>query len=529
MPNALTMRPPESFRDKEAELAMRIKEPFTVAVVGDLIQMVPFSNRDDPDIQALVGVLRSADITLANNENTIVDRLTFRGPVSHMEAPSEIADDWASMGIAMVSKANNHTFDNGELGAIQTFEQLRRVGIDYVGTDYNVSEARLARFRSIPKGAVGFVGAYAEVADFSQLFRIPTGDPIVVNKEQLQQLHAMQDSLLERRKDVPNPIDDIKSGPEDSVILFGRLFQLPNATDTVVEEAASIRRRLEHHLHSKGKVTFKNNTLGLKVYQGVTQTQMMELRKIVGKEDIGTTLDAFGVHFKVTPASGELTYDMNEIDEREILREVRSGKQFSDFEAFTIHWHQNRYTFQKYSFDHYPADYQIKFAHEVIGNGADLFFAHGVHTLKGVEIYKGKPIFYGINNYVFQNQRFRSWRDDAEREPASLTGPVIGDGESNESRWAWLQRPENFEAILASSRYVGGKLLEVLLYPADLGLNRPSSEMGTPRRPTPEVAKRILESVAEYSQPFGTEIDIENGVGVIRITTAATLLNGKSP
>jgi poly-gamma-glutamate capsule biosynthesis protein CapA/YwtB (metallophosphatase superfamily) len=519
MPNALSMRPPTTFRDKEAEISMRVKDEFTVTVMGDLIQMVPFSMREDPDIQALVSVTRKADITLANNENTVVDRLTFRGPISHMEAPSEVADDWASMGIAMVSKANNHTFDNGDAGLIQNLEQLRRVGIGYVGTDYNLMEARLARFRTTPKGTVGFVGAYAEVADYSQLFGLPGGDPVIVTKEQLGQLHAMQDSLFARSNEVPNPIDPPnKSDTQGSVLLFGRVFQLADTVDAVTEEAASIKKRLDHHLKARGNPTFKNNTLGLTVHHGVTESQMEQLRKIAGDGRSGPVLDAFGVHFRVTPQPGELIHEMDEAERREILREVRSSKQFSDFAAFTIHWHQNRFSFQKYSFDHYPPDYQIQFAHQVIDNGADLFFAHGVHTLKGVEIYKGKPIFYGINNYVFQNQRFRSWRDDAEgRRPVSLTGPVVGDGESNESRWAWLQRPENFDAILATSRYFDGKLREVLIHPVDLGVTRPSSEMGTPRRPTPDVAQRILESVIEYSKPFGTKISIENGLGVIRI------------
>jgi poly-gamma-glutamate capsule biosynthesis protein CapA/YwtB (metallophosphatase superfamily) len=518
MPNALSMRSPEKFRNKEAELSMRIKEPFNVVVVGDLIQMVPFSNRQDPDIQALRELMKGADVTLANNENKVIDRLTFRGPISHMEAPSEVADDWANLGIAMVSTANNHTFDNGDVGLVQNLEQLKRVGIEYVGTDYNLTEARLARFRTTTKGTIGFIGAYSETVDYSQLYGLPKGDPIIVTPEQLQQLKEMQDSLFARSNEVPNPIDRDHNDPESSVLLFGRIFHLAETVDSVTEEAASIKKRLEHHLNSKGPVTYKNNTLCLEVYQGVTESQMSELRKIAGDEGTGAVLNAFGAHFKVTDGPGELKYDMHAEDEREILREVRSGKQLSDILVFTIHWHQNRFTFQKYSFDHYPADYQIKLAHEVVDNGADLFFAHGVHTLKGVEIYKGKPIFYGVNNFVFQNQRFRSWRDDADkRAPVPLSGPIVGDGESNESRWAWLQKPENFEAILGSTRYVGGKLVEVLIYPVDLGVNRPSSEMGTPRRPTLEHAQRILERVAEYSQPFGTTITIENGVGIISI------------
>lgn len=134
---------------------MRIKGSFTAVAVRGLIQMVPFSNRADPDIQSLMELMRGADITLANNENVVVDRLTFRGPISHMESLASVAEDWANMGIGMVTKANNHTWDNGDPGLLQNLKELQRVGIDYVGTDYSLTEARLARFRAISKGKSG--------------------------------------------------------------------------------------------------------------------------------------------------------------------------------------------------------------------------------------------------------------------------------------------------------------------------------------------------------------------------------------
>lgn len=523
MPISLTPRQPPSFRDKESELQMRIKEPFNVVAVGDVIQMMPFSNRNDPNIQALVQLMQKSDITFANNENTIVDRLTFRGPISHMEADKHVADDWKNMGIDMVTKANNHTFDCGDAGLVQNFEQLRRVGIEYVGTDYNTAEARLARFKTTPKGIVGFIGAYAETEDYSQLFGIPMKDPIVVTSDQLDQLRAMRDSILARRAEVKIPIGMPNADPEGSVLVFGRQFRIQNASTEADEEINSIKRRLEHHLESKGEIKYKNNSVRLNVYHSVTAEQMQQLRSIAGVDnnDGSEILDAFDVHFRVGPKPGEYSYVMEPQDFRDILREVRTGKQFSDFLSVTIHWHQNRFSFQHYSFDHYPADYQIKFAHEVIDNGADFFFGHGVHTLKGVEIYKGKPIFYGISNFVFQNPQFRSWRDDAAgRASASLEGPIVGDGEANETRWAWLDEQANKEALLISADYADGKLSRVLVYPADLGKTpRNGSMVGTPTKPTLEVANEILGRLCEYSEPFGTKITIEDGVGVVHISS----------
>jgi poly-gamma-glutamate synthesis protein (capsule biosynthesis protein) len=40
-------------------------------------------------------------------------------------------------------------------------------------------------------------------------------------------------------------------------------------------------------------------------------------------------------------------------------------------------------------------DYYVEeFAHRCIDAGADAVFGTGNHLLKGIEIYKGKPIFY---------------------------------------------------------------------------------------------------------------------------------------
>ena len=48
-----------------------------------------------------------------------------------------------------------------------------------------------------------------------------------------------------------------------------------------------------------------------------------------------------------------------------------------------------------------PKVYQIKWAHEVIDQGADIVLGHHPHVLQGVERYHGKPIFYSLGNYAF--------------------------------------------------------------------------------------------------------------------------------
>lgn len=46
------------------------------------------------------------------------------------------------------------------------------------------------------------------------------------------------------------------------------------------------------------------------------------------------------------------------------------------------------------------ADYQREVAHAAIEAGVDMVLGHHAHILKGVEVYRGKPIFYSMGNFA---------------------------------------------------------------------------------------------------------------------------------
>lgn len=48
-------------------------------------------------------------------------------------------------------------------------------------------------------------------------------------------------------------------------------------------------------------------------------------------------------------------------------------------------------------------DYQYNVAHAYVDAGADLIIGSHIHLLQGAEIYKGKYIFYGVGNFLFEN------------------------------------------------------------------------------------------------------------------------------
>ena len=48
-----------------------------------------------------------------------------------------------------------------------------------------------------------------------------------------------------------------------------------------------------------------------------------------------------------------------------------------------------------------PNDNQIRISHELIDYGADVVIGSHPHVTQGIEMYKGKPIFYSLGNFIF--------------------------------------------------------------------------------------------------------------------------------
>jgi len=441
---------PQNRHDPAKELAMKITQPFTFAAVGDVIIRRAFAD-GEAGYQALTRVMREADMTYANMEGPIVDLATFSGPLyQDFRGPKTVADDLKRMGVRMVTTANNHTLDSGAEGMFETHRLLEAAGILHAGSGKNLAEARMARTAATPKGTVAAVGLYA--------------------------------------------IDASSSPPRTR--FYGATASTPGL-----------------------------NPLHLNVFNVVTADQMQALKQIrdsvyarrsevplpvapVPANEPANRLQLFQAGFKVGARPGDLTYEIDQNDLKAIITSVRVGKQLADFLVVGIHCHQNSLAFQAYSHDNHTPDFLVEFAHQVIDNGADVFVGHGVHTLRGIEIYKGKPIFYGVSNFFYQ--------DSPAADVTSPSGPQGGAGDST-------HQPDNLESLLTASRFEGGRLVEVRLYPADLGQDRtrPISKVGNPSAASPEMARRVLEKVQTLSKPFGTRIAIENGIGVIRLAEKA--------
>lgn len=63
-----------------------------------------------------------------------------------------------------------------------------------------------------------------------------------------------------------------------------------------------------------------------------------------------------------------------------------------------------------------PRPVDVATAHRIIDLGADLIIGHHAHCIQPFEIYRGKPIFYGLGNAVFPDTDMVSHAPDGSRE-----------------------------------------------------------------------------------------------------------------
>jgi poly-gamma-glutamate synthesis protein (capsule biosynthesis protein) len=205
-------------------------------------------------------------------------------------------------------------------------------------------------------------------------------------------------------------------------------------------------------------------------------------------------------------------YRLDPDDVDGILRSIRLGKQHSDLLVAAIHTHDEGPDIAT------PPAYLVELAHQAIDSGADVFVAHGIHRLLPIEIYDGKPILYGLGNFLFS--------DIAEPVQGALYAdyrnkwkPVFGDLLPTDAELNLIMNAGDFageryfESIVAVFEFTEGRA-QVRLQPFDLGYGLPLTRSGLPRKPEPARAETILRNLAEMSQPFGTTITLEDGHGL---------------
>jgi poly-gamma-glutamate synthesis protein (capsule biosynthesis protein) len=453
--------PVTAARDAAANLTTKVTAPFTVTTVGDVMVKRTGGALEAPEFQGLFKLLRDADVTFGNMEGNLADLERFDGPLRGMMGDRDVAPSLRSMGFDLMSRANNHVFDSDREGMYSTIAELDKAGIVHAGTGKNLEDARAPAYYDSPKGRVALVAMHAP--------------------------HSANGTASGASYQVGNIGGKPGLNPLNLTVLY-------NVTAEQLAAIKAVRRAT----YTPPAGTTNVSRLPEAASEPADRVQFL------------------GVWYKVgTP--GTRSFEMDERDLRENLRSMRNGKYLSEFLIATCHCHQGPITSQQWLFEDQTPDFLVELARQSVDNGADMFVTHGPHVLRGIEIYKGKPIFYGMGEFYYQWQQM----DSSLMSGSWSQSEMRGDSDVA-SRVSPTWRPINFESMLAQTYYDKGKLVEIRLYPTSGAWDGPVSQLGMPRMAPPALAQKILARVQALSKPLGTTIAIENNVGVIRIDQSRT-------
>lgn len=425
-----------------------------------------FENDESIKLKELIS---NCDFSFTNLEVLPID---FEGNHSaqsdgaHFASKSSVIDDLKWLGFNLYSCANNHMLDYGEFGLSLLIKNLKEKNVSYSGIGKTLGEAR---------------------------------KPV----------------YLEKNNKVASLISTTSTFfPEDRAgkrndFTEGRYGVNPLGYDVT------------YHLNSKNY----NNIL--KIYEDLGLEKQLKETQDLGFLPRGEQLEDelsindfnhrtsknIEANFKKA-SKNYIETSLDEQDNEEVIQWIKEAKNRSDVSIVSIHAHES----SKDRFQ--PAKHIRDFAKNAIDNGADIIVGHGPHLLRGIELYKGKPIFYSLGNFIGQNDQVEVLPDGTYRRFKYDSNKLPSDLFNFRSEFGTKGFPGTIDywiSILPICNFENDKLKEIELYPITLTQGDKAHLRGKPRLANEENSTMILKNIQKLSKEFNTIINIEDNIGIIKI------------
>lgn len=452
-----------------------------MVLTGDTLGTRPLSIFKEPDFLALVDLLRNADVAITNVEMLYHDYENPPAAVSggrYLRADPRALDELQWLGINMVCAANNHNYDFGENGLLAHLRHLRSSGLVFAGIGETLGEAREPRYLDTSNGRVALVacttsGPFASMAGHQ--WRDGMGRP-GANFIRHTSRYTVDGPTFEALKRLRDEFDLTKRMRDPSMGFNNYSWGMTDVPDSDTEFYLG-------NLHSE--------------WQGVAPSGFRIVR---------------GAEFE-----REVVAVQEDVEEN--LQRISDARRSADWVIVSMHSHEPGRTMDE------PSNLAVSFAHAAIDAGADVFHGHGPHRDRGIEIYKGRPIFYSLGHFIVEVETVsrvpledmrRQGCDPWEAVPADFLDKQSGVEAKGERFW-WSATPAVWRDVAAVVEFDGGELSGVKLQPIDLGFSSPRYQRGRPRVAVGSEAQEVLQLFKRLSQPFGTNIDIEGDLGTVSL------------
>lgn len=431
------------------------KMTFTAA--GDmLIQRVISTEYEG--FQQVRDYIRKGDARFFNFESIIykdgIWGSQFNGGSYHNSDPRTLGIA-AEYGFNMMSFANNHTFDWSYGGLISTLEALKQTDFVHAGVGMNLDEAAAPAYLEVPKGRIALISMASSIADPS----------------------AMAGRQSRR----------IPGRPGVNALRTNKYIEVTQQQLDVLNEIAE--------------------TSGVNASRAIARAEGYVPLKSEDTVELGNM-----VEFRL----GERTKyhaDLNEQDMKRLERAIYEAQAQADYILVSIHAHDLTGTAKEN-----PADFLVEFAHRCIDMGAHAVLGHGPHLLRPLEIYKNRPIFYSLGDFMLHNESVIFAPEDMYEKYGLTSDDPLCDIYRKRSRnytVGLLTDRRMMEAVIPYFEMEDGELTHLELFPIELGFGEPRYRLGNPRF-CPD--RGIIQRLAQMSAPYGTQISInEEGIGIVKL------------
>ena len=452
---------------------------FQITVTGDSIITRSMSVYREPDYLNLVELLRGSDVTVTNAEILFHDYENPPTTISggtYMRAEPRLIDELKFLGIDMVACANNHSYDFGENGVLTNLRNLEQYDMPHAGTGRNLSEARSSAYLDTPRGRVALISVTS------------SGPQGMRAGEQWR---------------------DGSGRPGANLLRYSTAY-------TVDRPVFDALRRMSRELGFEAQ---KDYRAANPAWQGQLSKDTETRFHLPNLNDEFQYTDPNGNLFMLGDTF-EIHHFVNEEDREGNLQWIRDARRQADWVIVSMHTHEKGKT------DDDPSNMIVDFARACIDAGADVFSGHGPHLDRGIEIYRGKPIFYALGHLIFENETVAKAQWESLRNTS--LGPESTPADYYDARSGREHLDEWLDYAAAAFRwrnavgvvdFAAGRLQEIRLYPIDLGFKRSRSQRGRPVLAHGEATQEVLDLFRRLSRPFGTDVEIRDEVGVIRASS----------
>ncbi len=424
----------------------------TVSAVGDCIILHKISLSKDPRILQLADILRKADCTYGNCETTFY-------------APEEGFPSYKD-------------FDPNVFCYPWGADEIQWLGIDIMSLANNhimdfEYDGMYSTMQNLDRVGIKYAGAGKDLNHASKpgYFESEAGPVALV---------SCSSWVPEKNHQASLPSAYMKGKPGLNPINLDYIFQLD------ADHFARLKDVSDSVMKSMGVPLPKEE-------EGKERTQL----------EIGLTKFSKGdkIDFVLSPKKHDLD---------RVLESIKIAKRNARIVIASLHEHEGNLDYSG------PSKYQEDFARACIDAGADIFIGTGPHQLWGVEMYKGKPIFYSIGNFFFQMPLPIISPEAYSRceLPPNTIDPILYE----EKFLPLYGNSPIFDSVVPFITFDSqNKVKEILLYPIFLDEDKPLFLKGTPRLATPEKAKAIIDHLIEKSKRYNTGITFRKGVGEITL------------